>query len=78
MKKSDQQEREICNGRAKGTEVIPCIQTLAYLNAYIQGEIDRIEELEEPVLDPLCRNEMANAGPICHNNWSMAVSTNVI
>ena len=48
------------------------------LNAYVQGEADRIEELEEPVLDPLCRNDMSATGPIIHNNWSMAVSTNVI
>ena len=48
------------------------------LNAYVQGETDRIEELEEPVLDPLCRNEMSATGPICHNNWSMTVTTNVI
>ena len=48
------------------------------LNAYVQGETDRIEELEEPVLDPLCRNDILATGPICYNNWSMTVTTNVI
>ena len=48
------------------------------LISFVQGETDRIEELEEPVLDPLCREGSPVAGPICYNNWSMTVSANVI
>ena len=47
------------------------------LESYMSGELDRIEELEEPVLDRFCESEPAYK-PCCFNNWAENVSANVV
>jgi len=48
----------------------------ARLAKYIDGGIGKIEELEEPQLDVICRT--ADNGAICYNSWEKTVSTNTI
>lgn len=48
------------------------------LQEYLDGKLDRIEELEEPVLDPLGDGEKRDAGPIYYNDWKFTISANVI
>jgi len=43
---------------------------------YINGEIVRIEELEEPLLDVLCRKD--DTSSLCYNSWEKSVSSNTI
>lgn len=43
---------------------------------YVNGDIDRIEELEEPVLDVICRPENEK-GHIYYNVWSKIASANI-
>ena len=47
------------------------------LQQYLDGDIERIEELEEPVLDPVCRPE-APKGTLNFNNWRDTVTCNVL
>ena len=47
------------------------------LESYMSGELDRIEELEEPVLDRFCESEPAYK-PCCFNNWAENASANVV
>lgn len=44
---------------------------------FVNGDIDRIEELEEPILDVNCRPENEK-GQIYYNMWYKIVTTNVI
>ena len=47
------------------------------LQAYLDGELDRIEELEEPVLD--IKGEQNVCGEaIEYNNWATTITANVI
>lgn len=43
---------------------------------YVNGDIDRIEELEEPALDVICRPENEK-GHIYYNVWSKIASANI-
>ncbi len=47
------------------------------LEEYLDGEIEQIEELNEPVLDIYCRKEVSDSG-IIYNNWKNSVTTNII
>lgn len=47
------------------------------LERYVHGEEQRIEELEEPLLDAYCR-EGDDAGSICGGMWENVVTTNKI
>lgn len=46
------------------------------LSQFIKGDIERIEELEEPVLDVICRSENEK-GHIYYNVWSKIASANI-
>ena len=45
------------------------------IQRYLNGEICKIEELEEPVLDVKCRDEST---PLCFKFWSEIITTNVM
>ncbi len=47
------------------------------LSLYLNGEIEHIEELEEPVLHH-SGNPAAQAGPTCFNGWGSNASANVV
>ena len=47
------------------------------LSQFVRGDIERIEELEEPLLDVNCRSE-DEKGQIYYNMWHKIVTTNVI
>ena len=49
----------------------------ARLLKYADGEAGSIPELEEPVLDPFCR-EGQRPGPVCLNSWGMISTCNVL
>lgn len=48
------------------------------LQQYVDGALDRIEELEEPVLDSQGKGAAEATGPVCYNEWKSTVSANVI
>lgn len=43
---------------------------------YAAGKTDRIEELEEPELNPFCAGDVK--GAVCYNSWSYSASCNVL
>lgn len=47
------------------------------LKAYLDGQLERIEELEEPVLHHSC-NQNAQPGPVSFNSWGSSASANVL
>jgi len=47
------------------------------LSQFLRGDIERIEELEEHLLDVNCRSE-DEKGQIYYNMWYKIVTTNVI
>ncbi len=47
------------------------------IERYVNGEIDRIEELEEPVLDPFCNPDHGKVH-VCYNSWSQIATCNVL
>lgn len=55
------------------TRIIHCRKRL---KQYLDGEIDKIEELEEPLLDINCRND--NKELVGYNNWDKTVTSNVL
>ena len=51
------------------------------IGEYLGGSIDRIEEIEEPVLDVFCQEPYEGDGetrPICYMTWSNIISANII
>ena len=46
------------------------------LTEYINGEIESIPELCEPVLDVLCRD--TDNSTVCYNSWEKTVSSNIV
>ncbi len=48
------------------------------LQQYLDGVINRIEELEEPVLDSQGKGAVEATGPVSYNDWKTTVSANVI
>lgn len=48
------------------------------LQAYVDGTLDRIEELEEPVLDSQGAGATEGTGPVSYNEWKTTFSANVI
>ena len=42
---------------------------------YLEGRLDHIAELEQPVLDVQCLGEKGDEVPIQFNNWGMSIST---
>ncbi len=47
------------------------------LEKYVAGEIERLEELEEPALHPFCATEFEK-GAVCFNSWGLAATCNVL
>lgn len=48
------------------------------LEAYLDGKLDHIEELEEPVLDIYCRGEEGNGKHINYNRWSATATAGIV
>lgn len=48
-----------------------CRQTI---QDYLDGRLERIEELEQPVLDVQCLGEKGDGKPIQFNSWGMSIS----
>ena len=49
----------------------------ARLEQYLNGDLDRIEELEDPELHPFCAKD-GGKGATCYNNWALIASCNVL
>jgi len=50
----------------------------ARIEQYINGEISRVEELEEPVLHLRGKGEDTAPETLCHNSWGSIASANVV
>lgn len=48
------------------------------LEEYAAGRTEKIEELEEPVLDYRSAPDAPPPGPVCFNSWINTVTANVI
>ncbi|MCR5695051.1 MAG: beta-N-acetylhexosaminidase [Clostridia bacterium] len=44
---------------------------------YVEGRIDRIEELEDTVLHPFC-GDVNDKGAVCYNSWGYSCTCNVL